>query len=171
MFLKKNSPNRGLRSSPDLDPDLGWPWKSYCREWTYVQTYVCTDVRTDVRMYGRTFFAGCIRSSLRRWPKNLKNPQKPHLNWKKLCKFCNLNEHFPESIAHAQCPQQYATGSVWNFATCVTNIATGHLRRPLVIDKHICCLWLIFAHMYFLSYVVEQRKNYSSDMQLVCFII
>jgi len=28
----KNSPNRGLRSSPDLDPDLGWPWKSYRRE-------------------------------------------------------------------------------------------------------------------------------------------
>ena len=25
----KNSPDRGLRSSPDLDPDLGWPWKSY----------------------------------------------------------------------------------------------------------------------------------------------
>ena len=28
----KNSPERGLRSSPDLDPDLGWPWKSYRRE-------------------------------------------------------------------------------------------------------------------------------------------
>jgi len=28
----KNSPNRGLRSSPHLDPDLGWPWKSYRRE-------------------------------------------------------------------------------------------------------------------------------------------
>jgi len=24
----KNSPERGLRSSPDLDPDLGWPWLS-----------------------------------------------------------------------------------------------------------------------------------------------
>jgi len=22
-----------MRSSPDLDPDLGWPWKWYCREW------------------------------------------------------------------------------------------------------------------------------------------
>jgi len=29
----KNSPDRGLRSSPHLDPDLGWPWKSYRREW------------------------------------------------------------------------------------------------------------------------------------------
>jgi len=28
----KNSPIRGLRSSPDLDHDLGWPWKSYRRE-------------------------------------------------------------------------------------------------------------------------------------------
>jgi len=28
----KNSPERGLRSSSDLDPDLGWPWKSYRRE-------------------------------------------------------------------------------------------------------------------------------------------
>jgi len=28
----KNSPERVLRSSPDLDPDLGWPWKSYHRE-------------------------------------------------------------------------------------------------------------------------------------------
>jgi len=30
--FKKNSPERGLRSSPDLDPDLRWPWKSYRRE-------------------------------------------------------------------------------------------------------------------------------------------
>jgi len=28
----KNSPNRGDRSSPDLDPDFGWPWKTYRRE-------------------------------------------------------------------------------------------------------------------------------------------
>jgi len=28
----KNSPDRGLRSSPHLDLDLGWPWKSYNRE-------------------------------------------------------------------------------------------------------------------------------------------
>jgi len=30
---KENSPDRGLRSSPHLDPDLGWPWKSYRREY------------------------------------------------------------------------------------------------------------------------------------------
>jgi len=29
----KNSSEKGLRSSPHLDPDLGWPWKSYRREW------------------------------------------------------------------------------------------------------------------------------------------
>jgi len=28
----KNSHDGGLRSSPHLDPDLGWPWKSYRRE-------------------------------------------------------------------------------------------------------------------------------------------
>jgi len=59
-------------SSPDLDPDLGWPWKSYLREChidlnkyhylvcgciefdcgrTDVRTYVRTDVRTDLRTY------------------------------------------------------------------------------------------------------------------------
>ena len=31
--FKKNSPDRGLRSSPHLDPNLGWPWKSHYREW------------------------------------------------------------------------------------------------------------------------------------------
>jgi len=29
----KNSPERGPRSSPDLDPDLRWPWKS--SSWMY----------------------------------------------------------------------------------------------------------------------------------------
>jgi len=29
--LEENSPKRRLRSSPDLDPDLGWPWTSYLR--------------------------------------------------------------------------------------------------------------------------------------------
>jgi len=28
----KNSPDRGLRWSPQLDLHLGWPWKSYRRE-------------------------------------------------------------------------------------------------------------------------------------------
>jgi len=31
--MQKNSPNRKLRSSPHFDPDLGWPWKSYRREY------------------------------------------------------------------------------------------------------------------------------------------
>jgi len=32
LLVTKNSPNTGLRSSPNLDPDLGWPWKSYHHE-------------------------------------------------------------------------------------------------------------------------------------------
>jgi len=32
LLTIKNSPKWGLRSFPDLDPDLGWPWKSYHRE-------------------------------------------------------------------------------------------------------------------------------------------
>ena len=80
----KNSPDKGLMSSPHLDPHLGWPWKSYrrecfidlnkyhylvcgCIEFDCGRTYdVRTDIRTDI-------FTGFIRSSQRRlrWP-NLK---------------------------------------------------------------------------------------------------
>jgi len=73
MDAKKNSPKRGLRSSPDLDPDLGWPWKSYSREFLIdpnkFHRLVCgcivfdcghTDVRTDVRTDRRTFLPGLL---------------------------------------------------------------------------------------------------------------
>jgi len=72
----ENSLKRGLRSSPDLDPDLGWPWKSYRRECLIdLNKYhylVCGCIvfhcwRTD----GRTFLLGFFRSSLRRWPKKV----------------------------------------------------------------------------------------------------
>ena len=59
--ILKNSPERGLRSSPHLDPDLGWPWKSYHREmnvsstltnstiWFVAALSLIVDVRTYVR--------------------------------------------------------------------------------------------------------------------------
>jgi len=69
----KNSPDRGLRLSPHLDPDLRWPWKSYRREWVIdpnkCHYLVCgciefdcgrTDVRTDVPTYRRTFLPGLL---------------------------------------------------------------------------------------------------------------
>jgi len=73
MQDSKNSPKRGLRSSPDLDPDLGWPWKSYHREclidlnkYHYLVCGCivfhcgCTYVRTDVRTDGQTFLPGLL---------------------------------------------------------------------------------------------------------------
>jgi len=69
----KNSPKRGMRSSPDTDPDLGWPWKSYRRECLIdLNKYhylVCGCIvfhcgRTDGRTYSRRdIFTGFIRSS------------------------------------------------------------------------------------------------------------
>jgi len=54
---KNSTPDRGLRSCPDLDPDLGWPWKSYGRECLIdlnkYHYFHCG--RTDVRTYGRTY--------------------------------------------------------------------------------------------------------------------
>jgi len=73
--MSKNSPERGLRSSPHLDPDIGWPWKSYRRECLIDPNnhhcLVCGCIefdcgRADVRTYGWTdIFTGFIRSSLR----------------------------------------------------------------------------------------------------------
>jgi len=58
----KNSPDRGLRSSTDLDPDLGWPWKSYRREclidpinttiWFVAALCLIVDVRTHGHFTG-----------------------------------------------------------------------------------------------------------------------
>ena len=65
-FIAKNSAERVLRSSPDLDPDLGWPWKSYRRECLIdLHKYHCLvcgcivfdSGRTDP---GRTFLPGLL---------------------------------------------------------------------------------------------------------------
>jgi len=75
--MLKNSPKRGLRSSPDLDPDLVWPWNSYrreclislnkyhylvcgCIEFDCGRTYGRTDGCTDVRSDGWTFLLGLL---------------------------------------------------------------------------------------------------------------
>jgi len=62
-----------LKVSCDLDPDLGWPWKWYRREWLIdLKKYHylvcgciefdcgCTDVRTDGCSDGRTFLPGLL---------------------------------------------------------------------------------------------------------------
>jgi len=59
MYYKK-SPNRGLRSSPHLDPDLVWPWKSYRREWhidlNKYHYLVCGCIEYDCgHTFGRTY--------------------------------------------------------------------------------------------------------------------
>jgi len=67
-YKNRPSPERGLRSSPDLYPDLGWPWKSYRREflsstltnttnWFVAALSLIVDVRTDghfCRVYYRS---------------------------------------------------------------------------------------------------------------------
>ena len=76
LTIPQNSPDRRMRSSPDLDPDLGRPWKSYRREslidLNKYHYLVCGCIvfdcgRTCVRTDGRTdIFTGFIRSSLKK---------------------------------------------------------------------------------------------------------
>jgi len=99
----KNRPERGLRSSPDLDPDLRWPWKSYRRECLIdLKKYHHLVCGCIVFHCGRAdIFTGFIRSSLRRWPNNNRNYSNKTITDSKLHHGVQLTTSRKHMVKHA----------------------------------------------------------------------